>query len=356
MPDLLTPAAVRTPARRDVANAQRRSVRRARRVAALAACTGLLALAVLASLAVGSNRIPVDDVVRLLVSPDGSAEAGVLHEQRVPRTVVAAIVGAALALAGCLMQSVTRNPLADPGILGVNAGASLAVVTAVALTGIISLQMTVSVALLGAAAATVTVYALAGTGRPSSSPARLALAGVAVSAALQAITQTVILADQVAFNEFRFWVSGSLQARGWPVLEAVAPLLAIGLLLALALSGPLNTLALGDDTARALGANPGRTRALSVVAVALLCGAATAAVGPIGFVGLAVPLIARWWLGHDLRWVLGACLLLGPAWLLLADTLARVLVPEEVPAGVIAALVGAPVFIAVVSRRKVPAS
>lgn len=330
-------------------------VRRTRRrllVLTVAALTCIAAVAL--SLALGSRHIPLDQVWHLLWHPDGSAESTVLHEQRIPRTAVAGVVGLALALAGCLMQAMTRNPLAEPGILGVSAGASLAVVTFVATTGASGLSGYVWAALLGAGLATVVVQVLAGTGQPGSSPARLALAGVAVSAALAAITQTVILADQHAFNEFRFWVAGSVQGRGWDVLVDVAPFMVIGGVLAVFLVPGLNALGLGEDTARALGARPGRTRLGAVCAVTLLAGAATAAVGPIAFVGLAVPMIARWAVGHDLRWVVGLCLLLGPAWMLLADATARVLVPAEVPAGVVAALVGAPVFIAVVSRRKVP--
>lgn len=315
----------------------------------------LCLLAVGLSLSVGSRALGFTDVWRLLVAPDGSYDSHVLHDQRVPRTAVAAVVGVALALAGSLMQSVTRNPLADPGILGVSAGASLAVVTFVAVTGLTGLHHCLWAALVGAAVATLVVQVLAGTGRPGASPARLALAGVAVSAALAAVTQTVILADQHTFNEFRFWVAGSLQGRGWDVLVTVAPILVAGAVIAVALVPALNALALGEDTARALGARPARTRVLAVVGVTMLAGGATAAVGPIAFVGLAVPMIARWAVGHDVGWVTALCVVLGPAWLLMADSLARVLVDAEMPSGVVAALSGAPVFIAVVSRRKVPA-
>lgn len=330
--------------------------RRARhRVLVLVACAVALVLASGMSLALGSRSIGFFDVWAHVFSPDGSYDSDVIHDQRIPRTVVALSVGAALALAGALMQSLTRNPLADPGILGVSAGASVAVVAFVALTGLTGLHHYLWAGLVGAAVATVVVQVLAGTGRPGASPARLALAGVAVSAALAAVTQTIILADQHTFNEFRFWVSGSLQARGWDVWGTVAPFLALGVVLTIALVPALNALALGEETAQALGARPGHTRLAAVAGVTLLAGAATAAVGPIAFVGLAVPMIARWAVGHDLRWVIGVCLLLGPAWLLVADSVARVLVPAEVPAGIVAALVGAPVFIAVVSRRRVPA-
>jgi iron complex transport system permease protein len=165
----------------------------------------------------------------------------------------------------------------------------------------------------------------------------------------------VILADQEAFNEFRYWVAGSLEGRGWSVLGAVAPLLLLGAVLALTLAPALNALALGDESGRALGVHLRRTRSLAMLAVTLLCGAATAAVGPIGFVGLAVPLVARALVGHDQRWIAGLCLVLGPVWVLAADSIARVVVrPQEAPVGVIAALLGAPLFVAVVRRRKVP--
>ncbi|MEP9382734.1 iron ABC transporter permease [Nocardioides sp. KR10-350] len=332
------------------------SALRGRRVALLLIGLVVLAAAVVLSLSVGSNHITLGRVWRLLLDPDGSSDATVLRELRLPRTVVAVAVGAALGLAGALMQSLTRNPLADPGILGINAGASLFVVLAVAVAGTSGIWFYLWFAFLGAAVASVGVYLLAGTGRQTATPARLALAGVAVSAALAAITQAVILADQEAFNEFRYWVAGSLEGRGWPVLGAVGPFLAVGVVLALALGPALNVLTLGDQAGRALGVHLARTRALAMLAVTLLCGAATAAVGPIGFVGLAVPMVARGLVGHDQRWVALLSLVLGPVWMLLADTLARVVVgSQETQVGVVAALLGAPVFVAVVRRRKVPA-
>jgi len=314
-----------------------------------------LALAVLASLTFGSHRLGVAETWDLLLHPDGSTASDVLHGLRVPRTVIGAVIGAALALSGSVLQSLTRNPLADPGILGVNAGASLAVVLAVALTGVSGIGFYLWFALLGAGVAAAGVMVLAGTGAAVHNPARVALAGVAVSAALAAITQTVVLADQEAFNEFRYWIAGSLEGRGWDELAATAPLFVLGIAIALVLAPALNALSLGDDTARALGVPVARVRTLGLVAAVLLAGGATAAAGPIGFVGLAVPLLVRALVGHDQRWVAGISLLLGAAWLLAADTLARVvLAPQEVQVGVVAALVGAPVFIVIVSRRKVP--
>jgi iron complex transport system permease protein len=325
------------------------------------AALGLLVVAVLLSLALGSHPIAPARVWQAIWHDDGSTEAAIVRGQRVPRTVLGLVAGAALGLAGAVMQALTRNPLADPGILGVNAGAALAVVLGVALSGSLGAgAMGIGgylwLALAGAAIATVGVYVLAGTGRAMRGPARLALAGVAVSAALTALTQTVVLADQEAFNEFRFWITGSLEGRGWSAVWAVGPLLAIGAAVALVLGPALGVLALGEDAARAVGVHLGRTRALAVVAVTLLAGGATAAIGPVGFVGLAAPLTARAVLGHHQRRVALASILLGATWLLLADVLARVVIaPQELAAGVVAAIAGGPVFVALVSRRKVPA-
>lgn len=326
------------------------------RTGAVVAAVALLALAVLLSLSWGSRDIGLVRTWTLLLAPDGSTDANVLHDLRVPRTLLGVVVGAALGVAGGLMQSLTRNPLADPGILGINAGAALAVVLAVALTGASGIGFYLWFAFAGAALASAAVYALGTSRRHAATPVRLALAGVAISAALQALTTTVILVDQTAYNEFRFWVSGSLEGRLYPVLTTVAPFVAAGLVLALLLAPALNALALGVETGRALGVPVRRTRVGAMVAITLLCGAATAAVGPIAFVGLAVPFAARLLVGSDQRWVTLVSALLGPVWLLLADTLARVLVrPEEVPAGVVAALLGAPVFVAIVRRRKIAA-
>lgn len=331
-------------------------LRRMHRGVAVGTGLALAAVGIVASLSLGSNHVPLGRVLMLLATPDGTPESDVIRGLRVPRTVVALVVGAALAIAGTLMQALTRNPLADPGILGVNAGAALAVVTGVAVTGITGIWFFLWLALAGAAAASVGVYLLAGSGHETVTPSRVALAGVAVSAALAAITQTVILADQQAFNEFRFWVSGSLEGRGWGTLAAIAPVLIPGLVLAILLGPALNALALGDDTGHALGADVSRIRILTMVAITLLAGGATAAVGPIVFVGLAVPLAARALGGTDQRWLTVLCLVLGPAWMLLADTIARlVLAPQEAPTGVVAALIGAPVFIAVIRGRRVAA-
>ncbi|KAB1659956.1 iron chelate uptake ABC transporter family permease subunit [Pseudoclavibacter sp. CFCC 13796] len=326
------------------------------RVAALVGVLVALALTVLLSLSLGSKDIPLGETWRLLLAPDGSQNSVVLQELRIPRTAMGLIVGVALGVAGALMQSLTRNPLADPGILGVNAGASFAVVLAVALTGISGISFYLWFAFAGAAVASAAVYALGASGRSSATPVRLALAGVAISAALQALTEAVILGNQVAFNEFRFWVAGSLEGRGWDVLVLVLPFIVVGLIIALLLSPSLNALALGDDTGKALGVRVTSTRVFTMIAVTLLAGAATAAVGPIGFVGLAVPFLARWLVGTDQRWVTAFSAMLGPVWLLAADVVSRLLVrPDEVQVGIIASLIGAPIFVLIVRRKKIAA-
>lgn len=326
------------------------------RVAGLFGCLVVLAALIVASMLIGSRDVPPSEVWTQLVEPDGGYDTDVVWGMRVPRTVLALVVGAGLGLAGALMQSLTRNPLADPGILGVNAGASLAVVVAVAVFGLATIWFYLWFAFAGAALASVAVYLLGSAGGSSATPARLALAGIAVSAAVGALVQTVILTDQEAFNEFRFWVAGSLEGRAWPIIVAVTPFIAVGIVLAFVLAPALNALALGEETGRSLGVHVGRIRLLVMVAVTLMCGAATAGVGPIGFIGLGIPYLARALVGPDQRWVMPYSVLLAPALLLFADLFARLIIaPQEVQVGIVTALLGGPVFIAIVRRRRIEA-
>ncbi|MDR1079163.1 MAG: iron chelate uptake ABC transporter family permease subunit [Propionibacteriaceae bacterium] len=327
-----------------------------RRAAGLVGVLALMVVAALVSVAVGSNHLPLDQVWQLLLEPDGSFESIVIHRQRVPRTLLVIVVGAALGVAGALMQSLTRNPLADPGVLGVNAGASLAVVLAVAVFGVASIWFYLWFAFAGAALAAVAVYLLGGAGRRSPTPVRLALAGVAISMAISALVDMVILSDQAAYNEFRLWAAGSVEGRGYPVLGAVAGFIGLGLMIALATGPALNAMALGDDTGRALGVRLARTRALVMVAVTLLAGAATAAAGPIAFIGLGVPYLARAIGGPDARWSIPYSALAAPVVLLVADVCARlVIAPQEIQVGVVSAILGGPVFVAIVRRRRIEA-
>ncbi|WP_245802992.1 FecCD family ABC transporter permease [Corynebacterium phocae] len=314
----------------------------------------ILALLVMvaASLALGSNALSLSEVYTALTGDGGTTAHTVVVGQRVPRTLVVIIVGAALGVAGALMQALTRNPLADPGILGINAGASLAVVAGVAFAGVQGIGSYVWLGMLGAVVASVGVYILGGVGRASVTPARLTLAGVAISMAISAFVQMVLLSNQRAFNEFRFWASGSVEGRGWDVFGTVVWFILIGLALAFIAAPALNALTLGEETGKALGVKVGQTRTLVVASVTLLCGAATAAVGPIMFVGLAVPYLARAICGADQRLVIPTCVIAAPVFLLLADIVARVIVmPLEIQTGIMSALVGGPVFLYIVRRK-----
>lgn len=313
----------------------------------------LLALAVLASLAIGSREIPLGTVLDALTGTDTSQDALVVRELRVPRTLLGIVVGAALGLSGALMQALTRNPLADPGLLGVNSGAAAAMVTAVGIFGLTSRTGLVWASMAGAAVVSVAVYVLGATGRGGATPVRLALAGTAVSAALGAYTTAQILLDQSTFDRFRFWQVGSLAGHDLAVFEQMLPFFVVGIVLALSQARPLNALALGEDSGRALGAHVGRTRVVTALAVTLLCGAATAAAGPIWFLGLAVPHLVRAVTGPDQRWVLPFSCVVAPALLLTGDVIGRIVVrPGELEVSIVTALLGAPVLIALVRRRR----
>lgn len=308
----------------------------------------------LSSLAIGARGISAPLVWQALVHPDpGSASSVIITQLRIPRTVLGLMVGVALGLAGTLMQGLTRNPLADPGLLGVNAGASLAVVCAIGFLGISSPSGYVWFAFAGAGIAAVVVYSIGSMGRDGATPVALALAGAALTALLQSGITLIQLRDITAFEQFRFWSVGAIAGRDLEVVRQIAPFVLVGTLLALFSGRLLNALALGDDVARSLGNRIGLTRLIAAVAIVLLCGGATAAAGPIAFVGLAVPHAARLITGPDFRWVLVYSAVLAPILVLGADILGRVVArPAELQVGVVTALVGAPVLIVLVRRRK----
>ncbi|MFI5428101.1 iron chelate uptake ABC transporter family permease subunit [Aeromicrobium sp. UC242_57] len=272
---------------------------------------------------------------------------------RVPRTIVGLAVGAALGLAGALIQALTRNPLADPGILGVNAGAACAIAIAIVVFDVESISGYVWFAGGGALLVTVAVYLIGAAGRGGVDPIRLTLAGVALGAVLMGITTAVMVSDAEVLHRMRVWNAGTLVNRDIDTLATIAPFLIFGLLIAACVSGPLNAIALGDDLAQSLGVSVIRTRVLVVLAVALLAGAATAVAGPISFIGLMMPHVARWIVGPDQRWIIAYTMVLTPALLLAADVVGRIVMrPGEVPIGIISGLVGAPVLIALIRRRK----
>lgn len=311
-------------------------------------------LCLLLSLAIGSQSLSLGEVWHGLVTPGAGGDASIVRRLRVPRALAALLVGMALAVAGALMQAVTRNPLADPGLLGVNAGAALAVVLVTLLLGTDApVLIVVWFAMAGAAAAAVAVYFIGASRRTGVSPVRLALAGVAVTAVLNGVIQVLLLRNPQVFEHFRFWRVGSVARADGPLVLQLLPFVVVGVLIALAIGPMLNNVALGEDVARSLGGNVARTRVWAVLAVVLLCGAATAAVGPIAFVGLAIPHLARLIVGPDQRWILAYSLVLGPLLVVLADVLGRVVVRSgEVQVGLVIALIGAPVLIWVVRRGR----
>ncbi|MFE9663258.1 iron chelate uptake ABC transporter family permease subunit [Streptomyces sp. NPDC005955] len=321
--------------------------------AAVPLCLLLLLLLCLASLALGTKWIAADRVLDLLLHPDGSEESGIVHDMRVPRTLFGLVVGAALGTAGALMQGLTRNPLADPGLLGVTAGASLGVVVTTGLLGITAVHGYLWFAFAGALLATVLVYALGGAGRGGATPAKLALAGAAVSALLQSLVNAVLLFDAAALGDFRFWAVGSLIGQPAGLLVDLLPFLGAGLLLAALTAPALNKLALGDGVATSLGQNVGLVRVRGAAAITLLTASAVALCGPIAFVGLVIPQIARLLTGPDHRWIVAYSALLGPALLLAADLVGRLIArPDELHVGIVVTAVGAPFFILSVRRRR----
>ncbi|MDH6491415.1 iron chelate uptake ABC transporter family permease subunit [Streptomyces sp. SAI-127] len=324
--------------------------RRAIRVLGLLVSVVILVFVATASIAVGAKGLSVEQVWHGLFQDTGTY-GDVVVADRLSRTVLGLLAGAALGLSGAVLQALTRNPLADPGLLGINAGASAAVVTAITFFGVTSLSGYVWFAFLGAAAVGALVWFLGGS--RGATPVRLALAGTAISAALYGYLQAVMITDDQALNKMRFWTVGSLSSANNSTILQVLPFLAVGSLLALALARPLNAMEMGDDTAKALGANLNRTRALAMLSATVLCGAATAACGPIVFVGLMVPHIVRSFTGPDLRWILPYATILSPVLLLGSDVIGRVVArPAELQVGIVTALIGGPVFIFLVRRRR----
>ncbi|MEV7002129.1 iron chelate uptake ABC transporter family permease subunit [Streptomyces sp. NPDC093982] len=324
--------------------------RRAIRAVGLLVSVLILMVVVAASIAIGAKQLSLGEVWHGLFESSGTY-GDVVVDDRISRTVLGLLAGAALGLAGAVLQALTRNPLADPGLLGINAGASAAVVTAITFFGVTSLSGYVWFAFLGAAAVGAMVWFLGGS--RGATPVRLALAGTAISAALYGYLQAVMIMDDAALNKMRFWTVGSLSSATDSTIRQVLPFLVVGVVLALALARPLNAMEMGDDTAKALGANLNRTRVLSMLAATVLCGAATAACGPIVFVGLMVPHVVRSFTGPDLRWILPYAAVLSPVLLLGADVLGRTVTrPAELQVGIVTAILGGPVFIFLVRRRR----
>ncbi|WDH79103.1 iron ABC transporter permease [Microbacterium esteraromaticum] len=316
---------------------------------------GVLVLLLLCALSVafGSRSVTIDDILAGLAGhTDTVSQAAVV--KRIPRTVLAILVGAALALAGATMQAVTRNPIADPGILGVTNGASLAIVIGIAFVGITHPLSYMGFAIVGAALAAVFVYLVGSLGRGGATPLKLALAGAATSAAFASLISAILLPRVNVLGSFQAWQVGGVGGAEWSRMAMAAPVLALGALICVLSARGMNSLALGDDMAAGLGENVARTRMLSALGAVILAGVATAIAGPIGFVGLVVPHMCRMLVGTDHRWLLPFSALAGAALLVAGDVIGRVVSPtEEIQVGIVTAIIGAPLFIWIVRRQKV---
>lgn len=319
----------------------------------LLVCVGLLLLAMLSSIAFGAADIDAQSVWNAIFHFDPTSTSHlIIRTLRVPRAAVAALVGAALAVAGAVMQGLTRNPLADPGILGIETGAALGVVSAVFFLRITSLSLYALFAFAGAALTAVAVYSLGSLGRGGPTPLKITVAGAAITALLSSLTTGMLIFNQRTLEDVRFWLAGSVAGRDLSLLAQAAPYLIGGLVLAMALGRQITTLSLGDDIAKGLGQRTGWIKGLSAIATVLLAGSAVAVAGPIGFVGLVIPHVVRFLVGVDYRWILPYAALIGAIFLVISDVAARlVLRPIELPVGVMTALIGGPFFLYLVRWR-----
>ncbi|MET7367549.1 iron chelate uptake ABC transporter family permease subunit [Streptomyces sp. NPDC005566] len=323
-----------------------------RRLLGLVVALVVLVVLLVLSVMIGSTAVAPSVVWDALFNSSADIDQFAIRDFRLPRTIVGLVVGVALGLSGALIQALTRNPLADPGVLGVHAGASFAVTVAVGLLGVRDVQGYMWFAFAGALIVTLLVLAFGST-RQGSSPVVMVLAGVCVGAVLGGAREALQLTDPDAFDAMRNWNAGSIAGRPLEVVWPILPFFAVALILAFAVSGPLNALALGDELAVAQGVRLVRTRVLAVIALTLLAGGATAIAGPIGFVGLMVPHVARWIVGPHQHWIFAYSILLAPSLLLVSDILGRIVMsPGEIPVGIVTAFVGAPVLVALVRRKK----
>lgn len=315
-------------------------------VAGLLLSLFVLLLCLVASMTYGAAEISLNKIVAALIAFNGSTDHLIIRTMRLPRSLIAILVGAALAVAGALMQGLTRNPLAEPGILGINGGGVLAVVIAIFFLGTSSLSVYAWYAFLGTGVAAVVVYLLASLGRGGLTPLNLTLAGAALQAFLSSLTMSLLILSQRTLDEIRFWLAGSVAGRDFTLFLQVLPYIAIGLVVAFALGRPITTLSLGEDVAQGLGQRTAWVKVTAAVSVVLLVGSSVAAAGPIWFIGLVVPHIVRFLVGVDYRWIIPYCAVFGAILLLVADIAARLLLaPQELPVGVMTALMGAPFFV-----------
>ena len=312
----------------------------------------ILLLCFFASLAVGAADISLGSIYTAFTAFDGSTEHLIIRTVRLPRSLIATFVGAALAVAGAIMQGITHNPLASPSILGVNAGAAFAVVVATFIFGSSSLSVYAWFAFLGAGITAVMVYLLGSLGRGGLTSLNLTIAGVALTQFISSITRGILIISQRTLEEIRFWIAGSIAGRELDLFMQVLPYLGVGLLLAFALGRQITTLSLGEDVAKGLGQQTAWVKIAAAVSVVLLAGGSVAIAGPIGFIGLIIPHMSRFLVGVDYRWILPYAPMLGAILLLVADTCARIVIqPQELPVGLVMPLIGAPFFIYLIRSK-----
>lgn len=313
----------------------------------LFACVVILIILLIASIQLGAADISSQTVFDALFEfDDSSFDHLVIRTVRLPRVVAGIFVGASLAMAGAIMQGLTRNPLASPGILGINAGAAFAVVLAVSILGNPPLSAYALYAMLGATVAAILVYGLGSMGRGGATPLRLTLAGVVMTAFITAFTTAILVTDQDTLDQIRFWTVGALAGRDWNLLLRTAPYMIVGMIGSILIARQITTISLGEDVAKGLGQNTVLVKGLAAVTVVLLAGGAVALAGPIGFVGLVAPHIVRFLVGVHYRWILPYAAFVGAYLIIGADMIARIIIrPQELPVGVMMGLVGAPFFI-----------
>lgn len=313
-----------------------------------------LLLAVLGSLAFGARYVDIHEVFNVFNNINDGSFNTIVVKERIPRTVFCILAGGSLGVSGSLMQAVTRNPIADPSILGVNTGASLFVVSGIAFFQISTASEYIWFALAGAAITAVFVYGIGSLGSGGATPIKLALAGAATSAALSSLVSAIVLPRENVLNSFRFWQVGSVSGATWEGIATVLPFLIVGIVIGFIAAPALNAMALGDDMAVGLGVRTGVVRILAALAGVLLCGATTALAGPIGFVGLMVPHIVRLICGPDLRYVIPMSAVGGAILLTVADVIGRLIgYPGELEAGIVTAFIGAPILVFIAMREKV---
>lgn len=317
-------------------------------------CLALLTVMAIFSISLGAKSIAFSKVIEVLLGNDPDSLEQAIILQRIPRTIFGILAGGALGISGALMQSITRNPIADPSILGVNTGASLFVVAGIAFFNITVAYQYIWLAIIGAGVTAVFVYSVASMGKDGATPLKLALSGSAVSIVLGSLVSTIMLPNNRVMEAFRFWQVGSIGSATWENIMLISPFLVVGFIISMFISGYLNNLALGDEAATALGTNVVMTRTIGALSSVLLCGATTALAGPIGFVGLIVPHIIRLIFGSEMGKMLPLSFLGSAILMLVSDVIGRIIsLPGETEVGIVTAVLGAPVFILAIRKGRV---